>query len=207
MRGGPRTAPPGAPPDLNPPSALPEWTMVMGGVMGGAAPILFWCAAVRRPQAWSARRSGALLWARLSAATPAGAGGWGRWGARCAGPAASPASRRGPFWGRGGVPSAPGGQRVAPVALKLGGGSRGGGGVGGPLRRPPPPRPSGVGLPSVVPGAPPPGYTRAVGVAGRPRASDTAWPAANGSVRQGGGGRQGEPPRPCSRPRLPQAGL
>ena len=43
MRGGPWTAPPGAPSDpLNPPSALPEWAMVMGGVMGGAAPILLW---------------------------------------------------------------------------------------------------------------------------------------------------------------------
>ena len=78
MRGGPRTAPPGAPSDLNPPSALPEWAMVMGGVMGGAAPILFWCAAVCRPQAWSVRCSGTLVWARPSAATPAGAGGWGR---------------------------------------------------------------------------------------------------------------------------------
>ena len=70
IRGGPWTALPGAPSDLNPPSALPEWAMVMGGVMGGAAPILFWCAAVCRPQAWSARRSGVLVWARPSAATP-----------------------------------------------------------------------------------------------------------------------------------------
>ena len=46
MRGCPWTAPPGAPSDLNPPSALPESAMVMGGVMGGAAPKLFWCAAV-----------------------------------------------------------------------------------------------------------------------------------------------------------------
>ena len=51
IRAGPWTAPPGAPSDLNPPSALPEWAMVMGGVMGGATPILFWCAAVRRPPA------------------------------------------------------------------------------------------------------------------------------------------------------------
>ena len=75
MRGGLWTAPLGAPSGLNPPSALPECAMVLGGVMGGAASILFWWAAVRRPKAWSARRSGALAWARPSAATPAGAGG------------------------------------------------------------------------------------------------------------------------------------
>ena len=70
--------------------------------------------------------------ARWSAATPAGAGDWGRRGARCAGQAASPPPppRRGPFWGRGGVPSAQGGRRIAPVSLKPGGGS-GGGGAGG----------------------------------------------------------------------------
>ena len=175
--------------------------------MGGAASILFWCAAVRRPQAWSARRSGALVWARPSAATPAGAGGWGRWGARCAGPAASPPPpRRGPFLGRGGVPSAPGGRRVALVALKLGGGA-GGGGVGGPPPRPPPPHPVGRRPAIRCLRRAPPGHTRAVGVAGRPRASGAARSAANGSVRRGGGRRGGEPPRPGSRPRLPQAGL
>ena len=53
--GRPVDHPLGAPPDQDPPSDLPEWAMVMGGVMGGAASILFCCAAVRRPQAWSAR--------------------------------------------------------------------------------------------------------------------------------------------------------
>ena len=146
MRGGPWTAPPAAPSDLNPPSALPEWAMVMGGVMGGAAPILFWCAAVHRPQAWSACRSSALVWVgsrRLGAL--------GR--AVCRSSRIPPPRRRGPFWGRGGVPLAPGGRRVAPVAFKLGGGSRGGG-WGGRSAAPRPPAPSGVGLPSVVFGAP-----------------------------------------------------
>ena len=144
--------------------------------MGGAASILFWCAAVCRPQDWSARRSGALVWARLSAATPPGAGGWGCWGARCAGPPAPPPPpRRGPFLGRGGVPSAPGGRRVAPVALELGGGSGGGGG------RPTAPRPpalSGVGLTSVVSGVPSPGIL-------------VPWVSVAG---QGGGGGGGNPP-------------
>ena len=31
VRGGPWTAPPGTPADLNPPSALPEWAVVTGG--------------------------------------------------------------------------------------------------------------------------------------------------------------------------------
>ena len=171
--------------------------------MGGAASILFWCAAVRRPQAWSARRSGALAWARPSAATPAGAGGWGRWGARFAGPAASPPPlRRGPFWGRGGVPSAPGGRRVAPVALKLGGGS-GEGGVGGPPPRPP--APSGVGLPSVVSGVPPKGLLVPWGLpGGRGRRARPGRPPMGQCG--GGGGRGGEPRRPRSRPRLPCSG-
>ena len=61
-----------------------------------------------------------------------------------------PPPRRGPFWGRGGIPSAPGGRRAAPVAPKLGGGEQGGGGWGGRL-----PAPSGVCLRSVVSGGPP----------------------------------------------------
>ena len=177
--------------------------------MGGAASILFWCAPVRRPQAWSARRSGALVWARPSAATPAGAGGWGSWGARCAGPAASPPPppRRGPFWGRGGVPSAPGGRRVAPVALKLWGGN--GGGVGGPPHHPPSQRPVGRRPAIRCLRRAPPGYNRAVGVAGRPRASGAARSAANGSVRRGGGEGGGTPPpsfAPLSSPGRPLKG-
>ena len=214
MRSGPWTAPPGALSDLNPPSALPEWARVMGGVTGGAAYILFWSAAVRRPQAWSARRSGALVWARPSAATPAGAGGWGRWGARCAGPAAlpPPPPRRGPFWGRGGVPSPRAGRRVAPAALKLGGGS-GGRGVGGAAPPAPAPRPVGRWPAIRCLRRAPPGYTRAVGVAGRPRASGAARSAANGSVRRGGGGGVNPPalvrapvfPRPASEGAAPFA--
>ena len=138
-------------------------------VMGGAAPILFRFVVACRPQAWSVRSSGALVRARLSAATPAGAGGGGRWGARRAGPAASPPPRRGPFWGRGGVPSARRGRRFGAPAARRPGGS-GGGGRGGRSAAPHPPAPSGVGLPSFVSGAPSMGYTRAVGVAGLP------WP-------------------------------
>ena len=156
-------------------------------VMGGAAPIRFWCAAACRPWAWSARRSGALVRAGPSAATPAGAGGWGRWVARCASPAAPPPPpRRGTFWGRGGVPSAPGGWGVgAPAALKPGGGAGGGGGGALPSPAPLPRRPAILCLRSPLPG-----YTRAVGAAGQLWASGAARWAANGSVR-GGGGREG----------------
>ena len=176
------------------------WAMVTGGVMGGAAPILFWCAAVRRPQAWSARCSGALVWARPLAATPAGAGGWGRWGARCAGSVAPPPPpRRGPFWGRGGVPSAPGGRRVAPVALKLGGGA-GGGGVRGPLRRPPPP------LPHLVSACHPLSLARPPGVYSCPGGCQAAVGVGRGPVgckwvsAAGREGRGGNPPALVSAP-------
>ena len=167
------------------------------GVMGGAASILFWCAAVRRAQAWSAHRSGALVWARPSAAAPAGAGGWGRWGARCAGPAASPPPpRRGPFWGRGGVPLAPGGLRVAPVALNLGGGGEQGEGVGEaapPPSVPPPRRASACHL--LSPACPPGVYSccggcRAAAGVGRGPVG-RQWVSA-----AGGGGRGGEPRAP-----------
>ena len=128
---------------LETPSALPEWAMVIGGVMGGAAPILFWCAAVCRPQAWSARRSDALVWARRSAATPGRAGGWGRSGARCAGPAAPPPPRVAMSSGGGGASPRLRGGGVSLLWLSSWGGERGGRVVGGPLRCPPPPRPVG----------------------------------------------------------------
>ena len=84
------------------------------------------------------------------------------------------------------------------------GGGAGGGGAGA---APPPPRPVGRRPAIRCLRRAPPGYNRAVGVAGRPRASDAAWSAANGSVRRGGGGEGGGTPRPGSRPRLPRAGL
>ena len=112
-----------------------------------------------------------------------------------------PASR--PFWGGGGVPSAPGGRRAAPVAPKLGGGcGKGGGGAA-----PPPPHPVGRRPAFRCPRRAPPGHTRAVGVAGRPRASGAVRSAANGSVRRGGGGTPppwfappSSPGRPLIRP-------
>ena len=78
-----------------------------------------------------------------------------------------------------------------------GGGVRGGGGgEGGPPSRPLSPRPVGRRPAICCLRRAPPGYTRAVGVAGRPRASGAARLAANGSVRRGGGGQGGGTPPP-----------
>ena len=79
---------------------------------------------------------------------------------------------------------------------------------GGGGAAPPHPRPVGRRPAFRCPRRAPPGYTRAVGVAGRPRALGAVRSAADGSVLRGGGGGRGEePPRPGSRPRLPRAGL
>ena len=148
--------------------------------------------------------SGALVRARPSAATPAGAGGWWRWGAQCAGPAATPPPppRRGPFWGRGGVPSGPGGAEGRSFGPQAWGGGAGGG-MGGPPHRPPSPRPVGRRPAIRCLRRAPPGYTRAVGVARWPRASGAARSAANGSVRPGVGGRGGNPPALVRAPVFP----
>ena len=183
MRHGPWTAPPGAPPDLNPPSALPEWAVVMGVLWGARPPYCSGgppCAAPRLgPRAAPARWCGLARQPRPPREQAAGGA-----GARAVQVQPHPPPpRHGPFWGRQGVPSAPGGRRVAPVALKLGGGEPGGGGWGG---RPPAPRPVGRRPAIRCLRRAPPGCIRAVGVAGRPRASGAARSAAKGSVQRGG---------------------
>ena len=145
--------------------------------MWGAASILFWCAAVCRPQAWSARCPGTLVWARLWPRPPRE-----RLGAL--GRAVCRSSRIPPPCVA--VPSGGGG---APPRLRGGGGSLlwfpswgGGRHPAPPLRRAPP------------------GYTLAVGVAGQPRASGAPWLAANGSVWLEGGGEGGGTPPPWFAP-------
>ena len=149
--------------------------------MWGAAPILFWCAPC----------SGTLVWARPAAATPAGAG-----------PAASPPPRVAvPSGGGGASPQLRGGG--GPVLwLPSWGGLRGWGGGAAP----PPTRPVGRQPAFRCPWRAPPGYTRAVGVAGRPRASGAVWSAADGSVRRGGAGGgegRGSPPALVRAPVFP----
>ena len=118
MRGGPWTAPPGAPADLNPPSVIPEWAVVTGGSCGARPPS---CSVVRVAPA---RRCGF-----------AGAG-----------PASVPLTASPSLLGGGGVPPTLGGRRAAPVGGCGGGGGvgaapppalgpvwEGGGEWGGPL--------------------------------------------------------------------------
>ena len=89
------------------------------------------------------------------------------------------------------------------MALKLGGG--GGGGWGGRSAATRPPRPVGRRPAIRCLRRTPPGYTRAVGVAGRPRAPGAARLAANGSVRRGGGGKGGgTPPALVRAPAFPR---
>ena len=134
---------PAAPSELNPPPALPEWALVMGGSRGARPPYCSGappCAAARLgPCAAPAR------WCRLARRPrpprEQAAGGAGARGVQVQPqPPPPPPPRRGPFWGSGCVPSAPGGRGVAPVALKLGGGSGGGGGGAAPLPSVFPPR-------------------------------------------------------------------
>ena len=194
MGGGPWTAPPGAPSDLNPPSALSEWAMVMGGSGGARPPYCSGappCAAPRLgPRAALARWCGLARRPRPPREQAA-------WGAGARGvqvephPPPPPASRS--LLGEGGRPLGCGGAEGRFCGSQAGGGS-GGGGLGRPPHRPPSPRPVGRRPAICFLRCDPPGYTRAVGVAGRPRASGAARLAADWSVRRGGGEGGGTPP-------------
>ena len=135
MRGRPWTAPPGAPADLNPPSALPEWAVVMGGSWGarpaycsGAPPCAAPCALLRRAGVGlpvgrdprGSRRRGALGRAvcRFSRTPPP----------RVAVPS-----------GGGGAPPRLRGGGGSLLWLPSWGGGAGRGGLGGPPPRPPTP--------------------------------------------------------------------
>ena len=89
------------------------------------------------------------------------------------------------------------------MALRRGGGGSEGGGVGGPLRLPPP-RPVERWPAIRCLWRAPPGYTRAVGVAGRPWASGAARSAANESGRRGKEGGGGNPPALVRAPAFPR---
>ena len=156
----------------------------------GSAPILFWCAAACHPRAWSARRSGALVRARPSAETPAGAGGWERWGARCAGPAAPPPPASRSLLGGGGRPLGSGGPGAGRSCGPQAGGGAGEGGRGGRSAAPRAPAPSGGGLPSFVSGASPRGILVLSGLpGGRGRRARPGRPPMGQCG--GGGGRGG----------------
>ena len=194
MRGGPWNAPQGAPADLNPPFALPEWAVVIRGSWGARPPYFSGVPPCAPPRLGP--RVAAARWCELACRPrpprEQAAGGAGARGVQVQPQPPPPASQS--FLGEGGCPLGSGGAEGHSCGPQAGGGERGGW-VGGPPPRPI--APSGVSLPSVVSSVPPLGYTRAVGVAGRPRASGTARSAANGSVRRRGGG---EPPLPWFAP-------
>ena len=137
VRGGPCTAPLGAPADLNPPSALPEWAAVTGGSCRARPPYCSGAPPRAAPKLGArvapARWCGLALWPRPP--REQAAGGAGARGVQVQPHPPPPASRSLP--GGGGVSSAPGGRRAAPVAPKLGGGSGGEGGGGFPPAPPP----------------------------------------------------------------------
>ena len=142
IRGGPWTAPPGAPADLNPPSALPEWAVVMGGswearppYSSGAPP----CAAPRlRPRAAPARWCG--LACRPRPPREQAAGGAGARGVQVQ--PHPPPPHCGPFWGRGASPRLRGGGGSLLWFSSWGAGAARGGGWGGRPPAPPPRRAS-----------------------------------------------------------------
>ena len=112
--------------------------------------------------------------------------------AACGFSCAPPPPRRRPFWGRGGVPSAPVWRRVgAPAACRPGGERGGGGGEGEPLRYFPPSCPVGC-RPVILCLRPAPlGYNRAVGVAGRRGRRARPGRPPVGQCGGGGGGKGG----------------
>ena len=190
MRRGPWTAPPGAPSDLNPPSALPEWAVVMGGSWGARPPYCSGalpCAAPRvGPRAAPRRFRG--LSGQPRPPREQAAGGAGARGVQVQ--PHPPPPRRGPFWGRGGVGAAAGGAEGRFCGPQAGGGERGGGGGfrGCPsaLRSP---APSGVGLLCVVSGVPPRGILVPWGLpGGRGRRARLGGPPVGQCGGGGGGG-------------------
>ena len=177
--GRPWTAPPGARADLNPPSALPEWAVVTGGSCGARPP---YCSGARvYPARWCGLAPRPRPPPEQVQPLPL-----------------PPASRSLP--GGGGRPLGSRGAEGRSCG-SLAGGVRGGG-VGAAC---PPPRPVGRRPAFRCPRRAPHGYTRAVGVAGRPRASGAVRSAADRSVRQGrGGGRGGSPPALFRAPVFPE---
>ena len=206
MRGGPWTAPPGDPFRPEPPLCPPRVGNGHGGGHGG--PGLHTVLVRRRAPPPGLVR--APLW-RAGVGSPVGpdprgsrrVGALGR--AVCRSSRISPSPpRRGPFRGRGGVPSAPGGRRVAPVALKLRGGS-GGGGCGGRSAAPRPPAPSVVGRPSVVSGVPPRGILAPWKLpGGRGRQAQPCRPPMGQCGGGGGGGEGGQLPALVRAPTFPR---
>ena len=205
MRGGPWTAPPGAPSDLKPPCALPEWAVVMGGSWGARPPYCSGappCAAPRLgPRAAPARWCGLARPQRPPREQAAGGAGARRVQVQPHPP--PPASRS--LLGEGGRPLGSGGAEGRSCGpKKWGRGAGGGGGGAAPPPSVPPPRRASARHP-LSPACPPGVYSCRGGC--RAAAGVGRGPVSRQWVSASGGGGEGEPPHPGSRPRLPRAGL
>ena len=206
VRGGPWTAPLGAPADLNPPSALPEWAAVTGGscrsrppYCSGAPPCAApklgarvaparWCGLALRPR--PPREQAAVALGR----------------AVCRSSRTPPPPRVAVTSGGGGRPLGSGGAEGRSCGSQAGQGERGGGGGGGAA--PPPPRPVGRRPAICCLRRAPWGILVPWGLPGGRGSRAPSGRPPTGQCGGGGGGEGGgEPPRPGSRPRLPRAGL
>ena len=136
MRGGPWTASPGAPADLNPPSALPEWAVVMGGSWGARPPYCSGAPPCAAPRVGP--RVAPACWCGLACRPrpPRGqaAGGAGARGVQVQPHPPPPASRS--LLGDGGRPLGSGGAEGRCCGPQAGGGSMGGGRGGAHPRLP-----------------------------------------------------------------------
>ena len=202
VRGGPWTAPSGAPSDPNPPSALPEGATFMGGSLGARPPYCSGappCAAPRLgPRAARARWCG--LARRPRPPREQAAGGAGARAVQVQ-PHPPPPRVAVPSWGGGASPRLRGGGGSLLWPSSWGGGR--GGGWGGRPTAPRPPAPSGVCVPSVVSGVPPRGILVSWGLpGGRERQARPGRPPMGQCGR--GGGRGGNPPALVRAPVFPR---
>ena len=211
MRGDPWTAPPGAPSDLNPPSALPEWAMVMGGVNGGRG-LHTVLVRSRAPSPGLVRTP----LRRAGVGSPVGRDLRGSRRLGAPGRAVCRSSRIPPR--RAAVPSGGGGRPLGSgwaegrsCGPQAGGGSGGGGGVGGAAPPPPAPPPRRASACHQLSPACPSGVyscrggCRAAAGVGR-GAVGRQWVSAAGGGGEGGGN---PPPwfAPPSSPNRPPKGL
>ena len=166
-----------------------------GGGHGGRGPLtVLVCRRVPPPGLVRAPLRRACVGSPLGRAPP-GAGGSRRWGARCAGPAASPPPSSRSLLGEGGRPLGSGGAEGRSCGPQAGGGS-GGGGVGGPLRRPPPSLPGRASACHQLSPACPPGVYSCRGGC-RATVGVSRGPVGRQWVSAAGGGRKGgETPPP-----------
>ena len=204
MTGSPWTAPPGAPSDLNPPSALPEWAMVMGGSWGARPPYCSGappCAATKLgPRAAPARWCG--LARRPRPPREPAAGGAGARGVQVQ-PHPPPPRIADPSGGGGASPRLQRGGGSLLWPSNWGGGAGGGGwGAAPPPPTPTPRRASACHL--LSPACPPGVYSfrggcRAAAGVGRGPVG-RQWVSAAG----GGGGGGGNPPTLVRAPVFPR---